>query len=592
MVPAGKSLDVLFPFGTVIWRLNVLSALFGGLAAAFLFGAARALSVPRPVVPGGGPVRIHAHVLAAVPVRETYSMTACYTAAMLLLALRWRARGCGDAGRWGLALVCGLAMTNGQINTLFLPGFIAFVLWCRPDLRRLQEGAVRVLCCGRSAGLLPLLFYAYLPLRAMTHPAADWGDPETPYAFFYHVTGRPYAHLMFHLPPLEVLHNLGKWASGLGGEYPWPLIVVSGGGLAALWHGRETRPVALLLSWVIAADMIYTINYAIYNQYIYFMPVYLVVALLIGQGLWSIWPRLAAAVTPQKRPLYQVFAAACLLLLVPFQCAAHWGRCDLHRVWACYDYQRNILESLPPDALLIDNGDDTTHAAAQYLQVVEHERPDIIDIHRQLLMSIYDLNYRRFVNICYWDDLKQRAPYLRNLYPGRALTPHAVFNEDLLRAIIARATAAGHPVAVLRLVQPSAIDYRTGHFVPLLSTLTPDYDPAPAGLVMRLYPHGKRPGSAVLLAQNQAAWRGYSLHSLSGSEYIQDEYLLGIALDYAGASLARARLAYALGDYDTAESAYQFVLRLFRSPEAAAGMGRCAQARAHLRRLAQAPSPA
>ena len=170
---------------------------------------------------------------------ETYTLTACCTGAILFLSLRWRVRGYRNGELSLLAFACGAAMTNGQINTLFLPGVVAFVLWSQPSLLGLRQSAVRAQWLRTiGLGLLPLLCYAYLPLRAMAHPIDNWGDPETPYAFFYHVTGRPYAQLMFHLPPREVFHNLGKWVLGLGGEFPWPLIAFAAWGLGTLWRGR------------------------------------------------------------------------------------------------------------------------------------------------------------------------------------------------------------------------------------------------------------------------------------------------------------------------------------------------------------------
>src|SRR5579875_2753993 len=42
-----KGWTLLFPVGTVIWRLNVLSAVCGGLAVMLVFVAARALAIPR-----------------------------------------------------------------------------------------------------------------------------------------------------------------------------------------------------------------------------------------------------------------------------------------------------------------------------------------------------------------------------------------------------------------------------------------------------------------------------------------------------------------------------------------------------------------
>ena len=64
----GKAWTLLLPFGSLVWRLNVLSALFGALAVACLYGCARAAGLPRPPSRDGGRAAgLRLHLLAAVP---------------------------------------------------------------------------------------------------------------------------------------------------------------------------------------------------------------------------------------------------------------------------------------------------------------------------------------------------------------------------------------------------------------------------------------------------------------------------------------------------------------------------------------------
>jgi hypothetical protein len=576
-----KAWTLLFPFGTIVWRLNVLSALWGAGAAALVFASARVLAAPRPVAFLAASLFAFSHTFwQQCLFAETYSLTACYTGAVLFLAFRWRVRGCEKRDLSRLALVCGLAMTNGQINTLFLPGVIAFVLWSQPDLLRLRRPDIRAQWLRTvGLGLLPLLFYAYLPLRAMAHPAENWGDPETPYAFFYHVTGRPYASMMFHLPLREVRHNLDRWAHGLGAEYPWLLIGLAVWGLARQWRGKETRPIALLLTWVLVADVGYSINYAIYNQYIYFIPSYLVLALLAGVGLTDIGARLQAALAAPPRLAWQILGMTGLTLLLTAQAAGHWRQNDLHENWSCYDYGRNLLASAPHDSLLIDNGGDDSHAPLLYLQIVERSRPDVVYVSRPMLWSLYDFSARRWANLWYWHQLEQAYPAARALRPRGGFLTSQVWREEILRGVVAQAVAAGRPVAVIRPTHAPVIVDEQSNQVTLNDYLGQHYDTAAVGLLLRVYPHGGRPADAALLAQTRQVWHEYTLRGVYDGLYVNDAYLTPMAIDYADAGMAWGRLAESQGDTAGAAAAYGSVLRLFRSDKASAGLARCTRPR-------------
>ena len=587
-----KGWSCLFPFGTFIWRLNVLSALIGTVAVGCVFGGARALGQSRPVaLMCGGVFAFSSTFWQQCLFAETYSLSACWCALLLALVFRWRARGCRPADLSALALAYGLAMTNGQINTLFLPGFVLFALGSDPALRRWRSAQTRRVWL-RLAGLacLPLLSYAYLPLRAHAHPVVNWGDPSTPFAFWYHVTGRAYAPLMFHTPLRQVWLVFLDWARSLRGEFALPLVALAVYGLAIL--ARRAPQSALLLGWVVLADVGFAVNYRVYNSYIYFLPCYVALALLLGTGADDLAQRLILRVSPERKRLFETVGALCLLLPILFQAVAHWQRNDLHQAWACYDYGHNILASVPPGGILADNSEDTSWAAITYLQTVEHFRPDVTPIQCQVLGALYDSHYSRWANLWYWNQLKQRDPFFAGLYFAGSLTRHEVATDGILRRLIPHALEAGRPFVLSGLGHWPMISDTSGHKSLMQDYLIQHYDVVPIGLVACVYPRHGVPAPSVLLARTQAVWGRYRLRGVSGSLYLQDGFMAPLLLPYADAALTRARLAYDLGDYATAEQAYRFVLQLFPSGEAAVGLDRCAAARARGKRVAALPRPA
>lgn len=574
-----KLWTLIFPFGTIIWRLNVLSAIFGSLAVVALYGVGRELKIPRPIAFCFAAMFGFTHTFwQQCLFCETYSLTAGYTCTILYVALHWRDNGCTDRNLRLLAVVFGLSMTNSQINTLFLPGVVAFVLWSRPELLRLRIGATRAAWLKTlSFGALPLLSYLYLPIRAHVHPVVNWGDPETLYGFYYHVTGQAYGQSMFHASAIKVWMNLLHWGFMLSNEYPWAMYALSALGAFAIWSRRESRPAALLLTWVLVANVGYAINYSIYNQYIYYIASYIVLSAFAAYGVAAIWPRLEACIESPKLPALRILGTVGLLLLVAMQIGGHWRLNDLHGNWTCVDYGRNLLASMPQKALLIDNGGDECHTSIEYLRSVGGLRPDITILDRGMMWALYDKRVHRWANIWIWKQFLETDPEARSLYPHGQMTARQSVSEDVLRRVIAQTVAEGRPVCVIRAPRMPMFYDEHGKTLPLSDYLNEHYATADVGLVTRVYPRGKRPSNAQLLAETHKVWSKYSLRGIYDGIYVEDGYLTPIALDYADAGMARAQLAESQGDYADAATQYGNVLKLFRSDAATAGLARCAQ---------------
>ena len=583
----GKAWTLLLPVGSLVWRLNVLSAVFGALAIACCYGCARAAALPRPLaLMVGGLLAFGSTFWQQALITETYTLAALFTCLLLFLAARWRARGCRADDLGLLALAYGFTLTSHQTNTLFLPGFVAFVLWSAPALRRLGDPVIRKEWAKvLGLGALPLLTYLYLPLRARTHPAYNWGDPETLSAFCYHITGRLFAPLMFRQKPEFVLDRLEAWVANLPLEFSWLLVAAAAVGLALFWRRRADRPLALLLTWVFVADLVFVVNYAIYNGYIYFIPGYIVMGLCAGRGLLGLWHALEQRLEQGRRPAFAALGAACALALVPVQAVGHCG-VSLSGNWTCEDYGRNLLASVPPHGILIENGDNTAAPVILYLQIVRGVRPDVTLVRRDLLSGIYDPYSHSWANFWYLDDLKRRYPRVQALYPARGVSAPQALAEDPLRRIIRDAAARGVPLCVLNPAGGPAwfcdlppVTDDDGQWVRLDAYLNRHYDTSLVGMVTRIYARGHRPAAPTLRAETERVWRSYSLRGVFDGKLQSDLFLLLLALNYGNGSLARANLAYSQGDYAVAEASYTDVLSLFACDAATQGLQRCAQAR-------------
>lgn len=578
-----KLWTILLPVGTIVWRLNTMSAFFGALAIACFYGFLRAIDVERPIaVAASGMLAFSFTLWQQCLFCETYSMTAFYTCLLLFLAARWRWRGRTNRNLALLAVGYGFAMTNHQTNTLFLPGFLAFVLMTAPKLRRWREASVRrAWLTAIGLGVLPLLSYLYLPIRAMAKPDMSWGYPRTPFEIYYHVTGRSYAHLMFHMPFHEVWAEAVVWASGLGKELHWGFVIFALAGIIATCAGRSLRPIAVLLLWMVVVDVVYTCNYSIYNQYIYLIPSYIALSALAAVGLSAAWEALRRGVDPVKRPAFALLGTFSLLCLPVFQAVRHYHTNDLSHNWTCLDYARNLLSTAPQGALIIDNGKDTSAFTIAYLQSVEHYRTDVTLIRRGTLAGLYDPTCDRFINVWYLTQTMERDPQIAALFRHHTLTAHGCLVEDPLKQLIADAVQHGRPVLSVTPADPPFFNHddgrRSGSIEDYMAT---QGRLAQIGLMVRLYRKDLYPTDDALMAETNRVWSTYSTRGVYDGIYLRDDYLTSMALEYADGELARARLAMRVHDVDTAEVAYKDVLHLFNSNEATKGVQECEELRA------------
>ncbi len=213
---------VLQPFGDPAYRMNLLSAILGGVAAGATVLLVGRLTDRRLVGLAAG------LILATTPIAwqiattaDVHALQLALLAILLGLLVDWeRRRAATD--RDGLdhradrslvlaAAVFGVALANHDLALLLVPGIALFVLAVEPGIvqrRRLFLG-----CLG-TALLTAGLLYLELPLRAGIFRAPlVYGHPETLPGFLYVVLGAqfagtisaPFANLDLKLADLSAL---------------------------------------------------------------------------------------------------------------------------------------------------------------------------------------------------------------------------------------------------------------------------------------------------------------------------------------------------------------------------------------------------
>src|SRR3990172_684874 len=202
----GKLVTML-PFGSVIGRLNFLSAIFVAGAVLFLYLSLRKL------------------LLESYKSRKgilLVEMSAFFVSLLILLILKWDQTR-SDKLFFFIIFLYGLSFTNHMTTVLFFPSLLFFLWsgWGRKLLARHR------LSTGVLIFVLTFSLYLYLPIRSSTEPLLNWGHPTNWHNFKSHLTGWQYQVWMFAGSPEELWQNLKNYGGLLLEQFP-PLVLSLG----------------------------------------------------------------------------------------------------------------------------------------------------------------------------------------------------------------------------------------------------------------------------------------------------------------------------------------------------------------------------
>ena len=319
-----------------------------------------------------------------------YGLSALFTALILTVALAWWRRAeTSDATPWlfVLALLFGLDVSVHRTNLLLLPAALVWVTLGRPSAWR------RAPAWGAAfAGLtLGLAFHLLLIPVARRDPLFNIDDPSSLARFWGYVSlDRSGGGFLIHLLPRTahfVKVQLADYATVMGSNlwprYPSPagavpLALVLVGAIAAV-RAAPRRTIGILGFYACASlgAVIYFNLPAHYFRTMdrHYLPSLVILAPLIGAGAAALMRAMAGARGGLRNTL--ALGLGGLLLFIPvMEWAANRAACDLSRVRFAETYSRDVLETLPKDAILLTNGDNDSFPL-WYLQQVEGVRGDV-----------------------------------------------------------------------------------------------------------------------------------------------------------------------------------------------------------------------
>ncbi len=375
---------LLLPVGNWAWRVNLFSGLAGAGAVMLLFLLARRLQEPAPGSRSllAGLAATLAFALSPVwwsqtTLAEVYALHGFFVAAILLTGVTVLEVPPPDRSApprlTPLFLLLGLSLAHHRTTLLLLPGLAVALLWRFPSLWRPRRTWLR----WSLALTLPLLLYAYIPVRAAMGIRDLRGDYVNSWSGFWnHVLARGYTGF-FQDNPLAVERSPGDWLALFRAQFGWPLLLLGLLGLALGLAGRRRRAWTLVVL-VGLTHLLFGLAYRVPDVEVFLIPAFLVLALGVGRAASSlaslaeragrILPRGSVAPLGVRRLAWGVQAVILLGALTG------WGgrgpAVDRSQDWAVHDYAVAMAKvDFPPGSRVV--GLEGQMTALKYMQAAE-----------------------------------------------------------------------------------------------------------------------------------------------------------------------------------------------------------------------------
>jgi len=394
----GKLVTML-PFGSVIGRLNFLSAIFVAGAVLFLYLSLRKLLL-ESYKSRKGILLVEMSALflslgfaftptlwSQATINEVYSLHIFFVSLLILLILKWDQTR-SDKLFFFIIFLYGLSFTNHMTTVLFFPSLLFFLWsgWGRKLLARHR------LSTGVLIFVLTFSLYLYLPIRSSTEPLLNWGHPTNWHNFKSHLTGWQYQVWMFAGSPEELWQNLKNYGGLLLEQFP-PLVLSLG--LLGSWFLLQERVrLAVFLLLLAILTIIHGVNFSIGEIENYFLPSYLSFTFLVAGGAWFLSNLILTRVAKLPKRLVPTVLLLISVLLASLAFFKNYQKQDKSRNYFAYDYTANILRSADPPALILTDIWDY-YAPYLYIHFVEGKDQGKIMLDLELLRRSWYYNFVR-----------------------------------------------------------------------------------------------------------------------------------------------------------------------------------------------------
>eukprot|EP01112_Ceratiomyxa_fruticulosa_P016553 TRINITY_DN5020_c0_g1_i1.p1 TRINITY_DN5020_c0_g1~~TRINITY_DN5020_c0_g1_i1.p1 ORF type:complete len:735 (-),score=119.08 TRINITY_DN5020_c0_g1_i1:49-2253(-) len=399
----GKLFIKLLPFGTIAWRVNLMSAMCGVFSSVLLFRSVALWTGNNWAGFLASTMFTFTPLIWTYTVQaEVFSLNNMFVNLMIYLSVlyAYSKSAINKAGPSGKptynsitlahlgAFFAGLAMTNQHTIVVFL---IPIIFWVTIVLGRnelLFDSRRWVsLFLALFAGLIP---YVHLVISPMVNPHKySWGDTSSFRGFFKHFLREEYGTLQLYSG-----HNadnsglMDRWILYFGNAHRellyigLPLAFI---GMYASIKGKRLNLRSVGFLFGVAYLFYITVFFSLTNLPLtsalhvgvlmrFFMQPNAMLCVWLGVGFAYVSDKLLPVDMSEKQR--KNILGLIVILLSAIQISKNYSTQDQSQNWYFYYYGRGVLEPLPPNALLLVGGDLQSNIP-QYVQLCEGFRTDV-----------------------------------------------------------------------------------------------------------------------------------------------------------------------------------------------------------------------
>lgn len=326
---------------------------------------------------------VHVFFLALLPLLFTKAISANSTGTGTEEAARRQNR------YWrGFAFALGLSFANHMTTIVLAPAFLYLYFatqgFTSPAWKRIWRLVIPF--------MLGLSVYLYLPLRAGSLPPLNWGDPQSAEAFFRHVFAKQYTVWIFSSGE-TASRQIQYFLNTLMPEFAYFPVALAVIGVWSLLTKKRNKALVFTLLLFLGC-VLFAINYDIHDIDSYFLLAYFTIAIWCAQGISAV------LMSIKSRRLIAVGVAAgligCSMLVI-----SNYRSVDESKTFLVEDYTKDMFRSVGQNGIVLTYEWDYFVSAAYYFQLVEHVRPDVVIIDKELLRRTW-----------YFKQLQHRYPWL------------------------------------------------------------------------------------------------------------------------------------------------------------------------------------
>jgi hypothetical protein len=380
-----------FPIGSLAFRTNMMSAFASVSAAVLVYGlVTRSLSPSNPTqywvagLVSGIAFGLAPLIWSQAVVTEVYALHSMFVGLLLFFSVtdlsKLITKKCQDRL---LGLIFGISMGNHATTILLLPVILFTTILQHHDLEQGKQLVNKWRLDYRSLlrrmiwGGIGILVYFTLPLRAMSHPPVNWGNPVTLDGFLWLVSGKLYQGLLVNLNFSSIIERVQVSATLLLAQFG---IIGLGVGLTGLIIFFKPTRLNYCMIWIVITFSAFAIGYATTDAFLYLIPAFMCLAIWIGMGLGGLMD-----VFSRRLPnIIGLLIGFVLILILIIQAWDHRLQVDASNDLRAETFGRSVLSIAPANALVFAEGDEAVFTL-WYFQYALRERPDLAIVASDLL---------------------------------------------------------------------------------------------------------------------------------------------------------------------------------------------------------------